>query len=59
MSGGRPRDALLVLPTLNEAGNLPRLVARIRELDVPVDILVVDDESSDGTGQRADELARG
>jgi dolichol-phosphate mannosyltransferase len=57
MSGGRPRDALLVLPTLNEAANLPRLVARIRELDVPVDILVVDDESTDGTAQLADELA--
>jgi dolichol-phosphate mannosyltransferase len=46
-----------VLPTLDEAANLPRLVARIRELDVPVDILVVDDESSDGTAQLADELA--
>jgi dolichol-phosphate mannosyltransferase len=57
MTGSRPRDALLVLPTLNEAANLPRLVARLRELRVPVDVLVVDDESVDGTAERADELA--
>lgn len=57
MAGPPAREALLVLPTLNEAENLRRLVARIRELDVPVDILVVDDESTDGTGQHADELA--
>jgi glycosyltransferase involved in cell wall biosynthesis len=52
------RDALLVLPTFNEALNLPRLVARIRELDVPVEILVVDDASPDGTGEQAEELAK-
>jgi dolichol-phosphate mannosyltransferase len=46
-----------VLPTLNEVENLARLVARIRGLDTPVDILVVDDESTDGTGRVADELA--
>jgi dolichol-phosphate mannosyltransferase len=57
MTGRRSGDALLILPTLNEAANLPRLVARIRELEVPVDILVVDDESTDGTARQADELA--
>jgi dolichol-phosphate mannosyltransferase len=59
MTDSRPRDALLVLPTLNEALNLRRLVSRIRELGVPVDILVVDDESADGTARQADELAAG
>ena len=45
------RHAVLVLPTLNEAENLPRLVARIREVGVSVDVLVVDDGSPDGTGR--------
>ncbi len=51
-------EAVLVLPTLNEAENLPRLVARVRELGVPVFILVVDDGSPDGTGHLAEEMAR-
>ena len=50
-------DALVVLPTFNEAENLPALVARIRALALPVDILVVDDGSPDGTGEQADRLA--
>jgi dolichol-phosphate mannosyltransferase len=50
-------DAVLVLPTFNEAVNLPALVGRIRALAVPVDILVVDDGSPDGTGAEADRLA--
>jgi dolichol-phosphate mannosyltransferase len=52
-------DALVVLPTFNEAENLPVLVARIRALALPVDILVVDDGSPDGTGEQADRLAAG
>jgi dolichol-phosphate mannosyltransferase len=50
-------DALVVLPTFNEATNLPALVARIRALGLPVDILVVDDGSPDGTGEEADRLS--
>jgi len=50
--------AFLVLPTLNEAENLPRLVARLREVAPALDILVIDDESSDGTAELADGLAR-
>ena len=48
----------LVLPTLNEAENLGRLVARIRTRDRALRILVVDDASRDGTAEMADELAR-
>lgn len=49
--------ALIVMPTYNERENLPRMVQRLRDLPVKVDLLVVDDNSPDGTGKLADELA--
>lgn len=48
---------LIVVPTYNERENLPRLAARLLQLPTPVDLLVVDDNSPDGTGRIADELA--
>jgi len=48
---------LVIVPTYNERDNLPPLAARLLALPVPVDILVVDDNSPDGTGKLADELA--
>jgi len=48
---------LVVVPTYNERENLPPLAKRILALPVPVDLLVVDDNSPDGTGKVADELA--
>jgi dolichol-phosphate mannosyltransferase len=48
---------LIVVPTVNERDNLPRLAQLLLSLPVPVDLLVVDGNSSDGTGQIADELA--
>lgn len=50
-------NTLIVTPTVNERENLPRLVERLRSLPVKVDLLVVDGNSSDGTGRIADELA--
>ena len=50
-------NTLIVVPTYNERENLPRLAQRLRSLPVPVDLLVVDDNSPDGTGKIADELA--
>ena len=48
----------VVLPTYNEADNLPQMAAALRALDVPnLHLLVVDDDSPDGTGRLADELA--
>jgi dolichol-phosphate mannosyltransferase len=49
--------ALVIVPTYNERENLEPLAERVRKLDQPVDLLVVDDASPDGTGQLADELA--
>jgi dolichol-phosphate mannosyltransferase len=52
---------LIVLPTYDERENLPRMVAALDEIreQVPFegDVLVVDDNSPDGTGRLADELA--
>jgi dolichol-phosphate mannosyltransferase len=48
---------LVVVPTYNERENLPPLAQRLLGLPVPVDMLVVDDNSPDGTGKLADGLA--
>ena len=48
----------IVIPTFNEAENLPLMAAELWAQDIPdMVILVVDDDSPDGTGQVADELA--
>ena len=48
----------VVLPTYNEADNLANMVSTLFELGLPgVNIVIVDDNSPDGTGKIADELA--
>jgi dolichol-phosphate mannosyltransferase len=47
----------VILPTYNEAENLPKLVSVLFSLPLELGVLVVDDNSPDGTGQIADELA--
>jgi dolichol-phosphate mannosyltransferase len=48
-----------VVPTYNEAENLPELVKRIFALKIPnMKLIVVDDGSPDGTGEVADRLGR-
>jgi dolichol-phosphate mannosyltransferase len=49
--------ALVVIPTYNEAMNLPLIVPQILAQDQRIDVLVVDDNSPDGTGWMADEMA--
>jgi dolichol-phosphate mannosyltransferase len=48
----------VVIPTYNEAENLPKLVSALFTLPLDLGILVVDDNSPDGTGSIADDLAR-
>jgi len=48
---------LIVMPTYNERDNLPRMAKQLLQLPAKVDLLVVDDNSPDGTGKLADELA--
>jgi dolichol-phosphate mannosyltransferase len=49
----------IVLPTYNEAENLPKLVSALLSLPLDLSVLVVDDHSPDGTGELADELSHG
>ena len=55
MSKGK-HNILIIVPTYNERDNLPGIVDTLGKL--PVDMLVVDDSSPDGTGDMADELAQ-
>ena len=51
-------SAIVVVPTYNERENIGPLVEAIRKLETKVHILIVDDNSPDGTGELADELSR-
>lgn len=44
-----PSDSLVIIPTYNEAHNIGRILTRLMALKLPVDVLVVDDGSPDGT----------
>jgi dolichol-phosphate mannosyltransferase len=48
----------VVLPTYNEAENLPKLVSALLMLPLELSILVVDDNSPDGTGRIAEDLIK-
>ncbi len=48
---------VMVVPTFNEAANLEWIVGRVRAAQPTVEVLVVDDNSPDGTGDVADRLA--
>jgi len=48
---------LVIIPTYNEADNVRIIVDRLRSAVPAVDILIADDNSPDGTGAIADELA--
>jgi dolichol-phosphate mannosyltransferase len=48
---------LVVMPTYNEVDNLPRVVPLVLDEDPRIEILVVDDNSPDGTGDLAAQIA--
>jgi len=56
-SDSAPVELSLVLPTLNEAGNIERMVlladSVVRRLQISYELVVVDDDSPDGTWERA------
>ncbi|MDI3406558.1 polyprenol monophosphomannose synthase [Streptomyces cavernicola] len=49
--------ALVIIPTFNEAENIKPIVSRVRAAVPEAHVLVADDNSPDGTGKFADELA--
>ena len=48
---------LVIMPTFNESGNLNKSVEQLFTFNPAVDLLIVDDNSPDGTGELADQLA--
>ncbi|MGK5556268.1 polyprenol monophosphomannose synthase [Actinomadura kijaniata] len=48
---------LVIIPTYNERDNVEKIVGRVRAAVPAVDVLVVDDNSPDGTGELADAMA--
>ncbi|WP_460819371.1 polyprenol monophosphomannose synthase [Nocardioides korecus] len=52
-----PSRNLVVIPTYDEIDNLESIVTRTLRVHDTLDVLVVDDDSPDGTGDLADELA--
>jgi dolichol-phosphate mannosyltransferase len=53
VSGG----VLVIIPTYNESESLPGVIERLRRAVPDADVLIADDNSPDGTGLLADELA--
>ena len=49
--------AVVIIPTYNEASNIGQIVPKVLRQDERLDVLVVDDNSPDGTGEIADKLA--
>jgi dolichol-phosphate mannosyltransferase len=52
-----PDRILVIIPTYNEATNLPLIVPQVLKQDPRIEVLVVDDSSPDGTGDIADRMA--
>jgi dolichol-phosphate mannosyltransferase len=48
---------VVVIPTYNEAENIPLIVPEVLARDARLAVLIVDDDSPDGTGKIADDLA--
>jgi len=51
-------QTLIVIPTYNEKDNILRLISAIEQKKIAADVLVVDDNSPDGTGKLVDELSK-
>jgi dolichol-phosphate mannosyltransferase len=60
-AGGRSpvRSVVVLIPTYNERDSLPRVLDRVRAAVPAAHVLVLDDNSPDGTGQVADSVAAG
>lgn len=57
MTPDRADRVIVILPTFNEAPNIPILVPLLLAVGAQIDVLMVDDNSPDETGQIADDLA--
>ena len=53
-----PEKAVVIVPTYNERENIRAIIAAVHEADDRLDLLVVDDNSPDGTGDLVAEAAK-
>ncbi|MBI5788815.1 MAG: polyprenol monophosphomannose synthase [Candidatus Schekmanbacteria bacterium] len=51
------KKVMIVIPTYNEKESLPKLIAAIRQIFPNIYLTIVDDNSPDGTGALADQMA--
>ena len=51
-------EKVVVIPTYNERGNIERLLPEILQVDPEVEVVIVDDQSPDGTADAVEELGR-
>lgn len=54
----RVPDTLVIIPTYREIATLPEVVSELREDAPDTDVLIVDDNSDDGTGEWAESFSR-
>lgn len=52
------KRTLIIIPTYNEKENIGEIIPVILEKDPSIEVLIVDDNSPDGTGKIADEMAK-
>lgn len=50
--------ALVIIPTYNEKGNIAEIITQIQSVDPVFEVLVIDDNSPDGTGKLLDDISR-
>ena len=51
-------DTVVIVPTYNEADNIDELITQLLALPVKLGVIVVDDNSPDGTGQKAEQWSQ-
>jgi dolichol-phosphate mannosyltransferase len=54
-----PEKALVIIPTYNEKENIRQIISAVLSQDARIEMLIVDDNSPDGTGGIVDEIGRG
>ncbi len=52
------RELSVVVPTLNEKGNMPELIKRVKNLNIDCELIIVDSDSIDGTREVAEKEAK-
>ena len=57
LAGRELGQTVVIMPTYNERQNLESITGRVRAALPEADLLIVDDNSPDGTGDIADKLA--